>query len=139
MADNTINMHLKLKKNNKEYWEFIRLLRTDHRVQKGFIEQSKITKNDQKNYMNKYNNNYYVCLYDDIPCGYIGEIDGDIRLCTSPQYQGKGIGSFMINEITKIRPNIFAKVKIENVSSLRVFEKAGYVKKYFLLEPKKKN
>ena len=130
-------MDLELRKNNKKYWEFIRLLRSDKRVQSGFIEQSTITRKEQETYMNRYNNNYYVCFCDDIPCGFIGEIDGDIRLCTDPKYQGKGIGSFMIREITKIRPNIFAKIKLDNTSSLRAFEKAGYVKKYYLLEPKK--
>lgn len=130
-------MDLELRKNNKKYWEFIRLLRSDKRVQSGFIEQSTVTRKEQETYMNRYNNNYYVCLCDDIPCGFIGEIDGDIRLCTDPEYQGKGIGSFMIREITKIRPNIFAKIKLDNTSSLRAFEKAGYIKKYYLLEPKK--
>ena len=132
-------MKLKLEKNRKEYWDFIRLLRSDKRVQDGFIEESNISIKEQATYMNEYNNNYYVCLCDNIPCGFIGEINGDIRLCTSPEYQGKGIGSFMIREITKIRPNIFAKVKIENTSSLRAFEKAGYVKKYYLLEPQENN
>jgi len=130
-------MDLELRKNNKKYWEFIRLLRSDKRVQSGFIEQSTVTRKEQETYMNRYNNNYYVCLCDDIPCGFIGEIDGDIRLCTDPEYQGKGIGSFMIREITKIRPTVFAKIKLDNTSSLRAFEKAGYVKKYYLLEPKK--
>jgi GNAT superfamily N-acetyltransferase len=130
-------MNLELKQNNKIYWEFIRLLRSDKRVQSGFIEQTTVTRKEQETYMNRYNNNYYVCFCDDIPCGFIGEIDGDIRLCTDPEYQGKGIGSFMIREITKIRPNIFAKIKLDNTSSLRAFEKAGYVKKYYLLEPKK--
>jgi GNAT superfamily N-acetyltransferase len=130
-------MNLEFKKNNKKYWEFIRLLRSDKRVQSGFVEQVKITRKEQEVYMNKYNNNYYVCLCDDIPSGYIGEIDGNIRLCTAPEYQGKGIGSFMIREITKIQPNIFAKIKLDNWSSIKAFEKAGYVKKYYLLEPKK--
>ena len=130
-------MNLEFKKNNKKYWEFIRLLRSDKRVQSGFIEQSTVTRKEQETYMNRYNNNYYVCLCDDIPSGYIGEIDGNIRLCTAPEYQGKGIGSFMIREITKIQPNIFAKIKLDNWSSIKAFEKAGYVKKYYLLEPKK--
>ena len=132
-------MKLKLKKNSKQYWEFIRILRSDKRVQAGFIKESSITIKEQENYMNKYNDNYYVCLCDDIPCGFIGEIDGDIRLCTDPQYQGRGIGSFMIREITKLRTNIFAKIKLENKSSLRAFEKAGYVKKYYILEPQNKS
>ena len=130
-------MKLQLKKNSKKYWEFIRILRSDKRVQSGFIKKSTITIKEQETYMKKYNNHYYVCLYNDIPCGFIGEINGDIRLCTDPQYQGKGIGSFMIREITKLRPNIFAKIKLDNKASLKAFEKAGYVKKYYLLEPKK--
>ena len=43
----------------------------------------------------------------------------------------------MITQITKLRPNIYAKVKLDNISSVKAFEKAGYEKKYFLLEPKK--
>ena len=130
-------MNLKLKKNDKKYWEFIRQLRSDKRIQSGFIEKVTITKKEQEAYMNKYKDNYYICLCDGSPCGFIGEIDGDIRLCTVPEFQGKGVGSFMIREITRIRPNVFAKIKIDNKSSLKAFEKAGYVKKYYLLEPGK--
>ena len=131
-------MNLKLIPNNKNYWEFIRLLRADKRVQSGFIQNTlKISQEEQKNYMEKYNDNYYICLSDDNPCGFIGEIDGDIRVCTHPDYQGKGVGSFMIKELTTLKPNIYAKVKMDNISSVRAFEKAGYEKKYYILEPKK--
>lgn len=130
-------MNLKLIPNNKNYWEFIRLLRADKRVQSGFIQNTlKISQEEQKNYMEKYNDNYYICLSDDNPCGFIGEIDGDIRVCTHPDYQGKGVGSFMIKELTTLKPNIYAKVKMDNISSVRAFEKAGYEKKYYILEPK---
>jgi len=131
-------MNLKLKPNKKDYWEFIRLLRADERVQSGFIQNtSKISQEQQEKYMENYNDNYYICLSDDNPCGFIGEIDGDIRVCTHPDYQGKGVGSFMIKELTTLRPNIYAKVKMDNISSIRAFEKAGYEKKYYILEPKK--
>ena len=121
-------MKLELKQNEKQYWEFIRILRSDKKVQSGFIQNSNISKTEQEVYMEKYNNNYYICLCDDKPSGFIGEIDGDIRVCTSPDYQGKGIGSFMISEITKLRPNIYAKIKLDNISSIKAFEKAGYEK-----------
>jgi len=130
-------MTLILTKNKKKYWEFIRALRSNKSVENGFIDKVQISKKEQEIYMNKYNDNYYVCLNEQIPCGYIGEINGDIRLCTSPEFQGQGVGTFMIKEFTKIKKNIFAKIKIENMSSIKAFEKAGYEKKYFLLEPKK--
>ena len=130
-------MTLILTKNKKKYWEFIRALRSNKSVENGFINKVQISKKEQEIYMNKYNDNYYVCLNEQIPCGYIGEINGDIRLCTSPEFQGQGVGTFMIKEFTKIKKNIFAKIKIENMSSIKAFEKAGYEKKYFLLEPKK--
>jgi hypothetical protein len=47
------------------------------------------------------------------------------------------VGTFMIKELTKIKKNNFAKIKVENISSIKAFEKAGYEKKYFLFEPKK--
>ena len=130
-------MTLILTKNEKKYWDFIRALRSNKSVENGFINKVQISKKEQEIYMNKYNDNYYVCLNKQIPCGYIGEINGDIRLCTSPEFQGLGVGTFMIKELTKIKKNIFAKIKVENISSIKAFEKAGYEKKYFLFEPKK--
>lgn len=131
-------MKLKLVNNESKYWEFIRLLRSDNRVQSGFVNfVSTISINEQETYMSKYNDNYYICLYNDIPCGFIGEIEGDVRVCTHPDYQGKGIGTFMIKELTNVRPQVYAKIKMDNISSIKAFEKAGYTKKYFILEPNK--
>ena len=54
---------LKLIVCEKKYWEFIRTLRSDDRVQEGFIQRVNITKDQQIEYMKKYNDNYYICLY----------------------------------------------------------------------------
>ena len=62
-------------------------------------------------------------------------IDGDIRICTHPTYQKKGIGTFMIQEFSNVKSNIYAKIKIDNIASIKAFEKAGYKKKYYILEP----
>lgn len=66
--------------------------------------------------------------------GYIGVIDYDIRVATHPDFQGMGVASFMLNEVMKIHPKAVAKVKIENEASLRLFEKCGFKKRYYLLE-----
>jgi len=76
---------------NEEYYEFVRLLRTDERVCRGFIEQVKITPEQQKEYMKRYENCYWICLYNECPAGFIGVIDNDIRICTHPDFQGKGV------------------------------------------------
>ena len=125
---------LKLVKNSPKYWEFIRTLRNHEDIAPGFIKQSEITDIQQATYMLQYNNNYWICLVDDEPAGYVGVIDDDIRVATHPDYQGKGVGTFMIDKIMIIHPTSYAKVKLDNDASLRLFEKCGFKKKYYLLE-----
>jgi len=121
-------------KNKEEYWEFIRQLRNDKRVKGGFIQQDHIERENHLKYMQKYGNNYYICLIDGDPAGYVGVIDRDIRVATHPDYQGKGVGKFMINALMKLYPDSLAKVKIENEASLRLFETCGFTKRYYILE-----
>ena len=127
-------MNLTLVKNNPHYWEFIRKLRNMRGIREGFIQQQEISAVQQAEYMLKYNSNFWVCLAQEKPAGYVGVIDDDIRVATHPDFQGMGVGSFMINEIMKIQPTAFAKVKIDNDASIKLFEKCGFKKKYYLLE-----
>ena len=127
-------MNMKLVKNGPKYWEFIRNLRNTKGVRTGFIQQKEITDIEQAEYMLKYNNNYWICLVDKQPAGYVGVIDNDIRVATHPDYQGKGVGSYMINQIMKVHPNAYAKVKLDNSPSIKLFERCGFKKKYYVLE-----
>ena len=124
----------KLVPNNPNYWEFIRCLRNMDGVREGFIQQDQITTEQHYDYMKKNNNFFWICLDNDVPIGYIGIIEDDIRVATFPKYQGKGVASFMVNETMKVNSNAVAKVKIENKASLRLFEKCGFKKKYYILE-----
>ena len=83
--------------------------------------------------MNNYSKSYRIALVDDRPAGYVGVIDNDIRVCTHPDYQGKGVGKFMINESMKIWPDAIAKVKVNNKASLKLFEACGFKKNYYIL------
>ena len=123
---------LELIKNSPRHWDFIRKLRNS--AKKGFVQQEHITEIQQAEHMLKYNNNYWVCLLDEKPVGYVGVIDDDIRVATHPAFQGQGVGSFMINEIVKLFPDAAAKVKLDNEASLRLFEKCGFEKRFYLLE-----
>ena len=126
-------MQVELVKCTKKYWEFVRVLRNDDRVQSGFIKSSNITKDMQSAYMMMYSKFYRIALVDGKPAGYVGVIEDDIRVCTHPDFQGKGIGKFMINEIMNEEPSAFAKVKIDNEASMKLFEACGFTKKFFIL------
>ena len=103
-------------------------------VREGFIQQEAIDEIQHATYMLKYNNNFWICLDNSQPVGYVGVIKDDIRVATHPAAQGRGTGTFMINEIMKKHPTAMAKVKLDNEASIRLFEKCGFKKKYYLLE-----
>ena len=58
----------------------------------------------------------------------------DIRVATHPDFQGKGVGKFMIESLMEAHPLSFAKVKIDNEASLGLFESCGFKRKYYILE-----
>ena len=125
---------MELVKNGPKFWEFIRNLRNMEGVKEGFVQQENIDKIQHAEYMLQYNNHYWVCIVDRKAAGYVGVIDDDIRVATHPDYQGKGVGSFMINQVMKMCPTAYAKVKLDNTPSIRLFERCGFKKKYYLLE-----
>ena len=90
-------MGLELVPNKEGYYEFIRNLRNDDRVRDGFIQQEHISLEEQVAYMQVHESDYFICLNDETPVGYIGVIDGDIRLCTSPDHQRPGHWDFYVN------------------------------------------
>lgn len=117
-----------------QYWDFVRKLRMDERVAYGFIEKAYITIEQQINYMSKHWQEYFICLIDQEPVGFVGSVDGDIRVCTSPEFQKRGIAKFMLNYIIDKFPNSFAKIKIDNESSVKSFESCGFTKQFYILK-----
>ena len=103
-------------------------------VKEGFVQQDIIDEIEHAKYMLKYNNNYWVCVIEGVPAGYVGVIDDDIRVATHPDFQGHGVGSFMINRIMEMHPTAYAKVKLDNEASIKLFEKCDFKKKFYLLE-----
>ena len=78
--------------------------------------------------------NYLICIDNDEIIGFIGHVDNDIRLATKKTHQKKGVGKFMVEGLMKKFPESFAKVKIDNEASKRLFESCGFKKKYYILE-----
>ena len=112
--------------NVPKYWEFIRKLRNHPMSKKGFVEQSDITEDEQIEYMQKHNDDYYVCVQDGRAVGFIGAVDGDIRLAVDPLWKGLGIGEYMLNSFMCRHPHTHAKILKDNTPSIRLFEKCGF-------------
>ncbi len=119
-----------------EYWNFIKDLRTHPENIEGFEQQVEITEEQQRRYMQKYSMFYRICLLDNEPVGFVGVIEDDIRIATDPKFKKMGIGKFMIEEIMKEFPTAFAKVKVENTASLKLFSSCGFIPKYTILHKK---
>jgi len=127
-------MVIEIVENNPKYYEFIRLLRNDERVRHGFIQTNEISTEEQIVYMSKYESNYIIVLVDGVPGGYAGSIDNDIRICVHPDFQGKGLGKILIGHLMKRFPNSYAKIKIDNEASKKMFSKCGFKVKYVIME-----
>ena len=84
--------------------------------------------------MLKHGRHYYICLKAGSPIGFVGQINGDIRVAVEPGHQGRGVGKFMIDQIMELHPESVAKVKLGNEASVRLFESCGFEKKYYILE-----
>jgi RimJ/RimL family protein N-acetyltransferase len=120
--------------NSPGYWEFIRELRTNRFVMEGFISQVDISAEEQRDYMRRHASRYFVCLYNGKPAGYVGVVENDIRIAVHPDFQRMGIGSYMLRRLVEHYPLAEAKIKIDNEASLRLFERAGFRKQFFVLQ-----
>ena len=117
---------MELVKCEEEYWEFVRKLRMDGRVIDGFLETTPITKEQQVGYMKNNYQHYRIALVNGQPAGYVGVLNDDIRVCTHPDFWGVGVGKFMIKSAMAIWPTAYAKVKIGNIASDKLFISCGF-------------
>ena len=122
----------KIVKCEKQYWEFVRLLRIDLRVLDGFVNKSEISKNQQEAYMEQFSDCYRIALLEDKPVGFFGVIENDIRICVHPDYQNQGIGKLLVKSCSLIWPNAGAKIKVSNEASIKLFESCGYQLEFLL-------
>ena len=127
-----VTQNLKIVDCEERYWNFVRLLRMDHRVTDGFVEKMEISVEQQTFYMTKNSECYRIALLNNEPIGYFGVIEDDIRICVHPDYQGQGIGKFLVKHCFEIWPTAHAKIKVSNKSSQKFFESCGYELEFLL-------
>ncbi len=125
-------VNLQLVPCTEEYWEFVRLLRIDPINQEGFFTKANITPEQQKEFMIHNWSKYKICLANNEPAGYVGLLYGhEITYCVHPDFHGRGIGSYMIEEFSKPFSSVDAFVKVDNIASQKVFEKLGWEKQIY--------
>lgn len=135
---------MKLEKVSHENdWEIIRAIRNHPENCQYFGNQS-VNFNEHRMHMIEKQDYYRMCVVEQegkyvdgvlkLCVGFVGVVDNDIRLAILPEFKNMGIGTFMVKEMLKLYPNLCAKVKIENENSLKLFEKLGFKKKYYVLE-----
>lgn len=119
-------VNLRLVHNEPKYYELIRELRTNPKNIHGFVERVEITPEQQVRYMIEHGKEYQICLLGDVPVGFVGVVNEDIRFAVHPDYHNKGIGKFMISKLILENQNVSAKVMHNNIASRRVFESCGF-------------
>ena len=130
-----MDLQVQVVDNSPEHYEFIRLLRNDPRVAEGFLESASITAQQQSRYMNRFAHCYMVALVNGRPAGYGGVVDGDLRVCVHPDYQGQGIGGVIVARLLDRFPGAQVRIKWGNEASFRLFAKFGYEPYVVLLAP----
>lgn len=130
MSDRRVE--LKLVPISVDYFEFVRRLRTDSRDSASYIDNAEITVQDQIDYMNRHLKDYFICLDGNVPVGFIGVIQNDIRLAVDHEFRNRGVATFMVKKISKLYPEAHAKIKTSNVASIALFESAGYERVFYI-------
>ena len=132
MVDKTKEEELRMDKCLYHYWDFI--LQVRNIGSEGFFTQVVILPLDHHEFMLSNYATYRVCVRGDQPIGFIGHVNGDIRVATHPAYRGRGVAKYMLNEFMKEFPNTVAKVKAGNEASLSLFKSCGFKVIYYGLE-----
>jgi ribosomal protein S18 acetylase RimI-like enzyme len=128
---------LRLVKNNPSYWEFIRCLKNTDAARANSVSSHVITPDEHKNYMNRYGEQYFICLKEDTPVGYVGaNARGYISIAVAEFARGQGLGKFMLKTYCSYEDNATRRaiVSTSNDASLALFESCGFKKRYYIFE-----
>ena len=98
-------MKLRLREANMEDSSWIRMVRNSEENSWAFGNQ-RVGKEEHEDYMAKNIDKYWICesfpLYGWTKVGWCGIVDKDIRICTHPQWKGKGVCCYISNRIKEI-------------------------------------
>jgi len=124
-------MKLKLVNCDRMFW--IDILEIRNKEKKCFINQKEVQIKDHFNYMLHNSKFYEVCVADNIFAGFVGLVNGDIRIGVSNKFKRKGIGKFMLQNFKKFEQIKQVKIKVDNEASIKLFESLGFKKNLYIM------
>ncbi len=133
------------RKVKRDDWEFILELRNS--LFENFHKQnSPIKLKEHEKYMKTQVKNkkfwQWIITERDRDIGYIRILEEDVSILLKEEFQGKGFGTKALRKLGKqssIPRKLIGVIKVENISSIRSFEKAGYKLKTLIFEKETKN
>jgi RimJ/RimL family protein N-acetyltransferase len=136
-------MKIKLRHVKNFDWDFILKLRNSKKNRLQMYSTTIITKKEHYDYMTKQLLNphfiHRIICYDKKDVGYIRILENDVSIFLDEKYHGKGIGTKALKLIEKIAKNsnitkLIARIRIENIQSLKIFNKNDYQLKMYWFE-----
>lgn len=120
--------------NNKKYWDEILKIRNENCF--GFGNDSIISQDIHYDFMKKHYDNYFVLFLSDIQrvVGFVGCVNNDIRVAVHSDFKKMGLGKDLILFIKNKYPNSIAKVKPDNIASLKLFQSCGFKNTWCIYE-----
>jgi len=125
---------LKIRPVNLDSTEWNEILKIRNLTSHGFGNTEQIMYIEHFHFMKEHYNDYVVAVMDDDIVGFGGVVKDDIRVAVHPDHQGLGIGKNIISYLSARYPDGFAKVKVDNEASLKLFESCGFKKTWYILE-----
>jgi len=107
-----------------EHYEAIRLIRNENR--EAFWCTKEVEYETHQIFMNLHSSTYRVALDKSGVVGFVGHVEGDLRIACTLSHQGSGLACFMFSAFLKDYPFITVRVRRSNVRSLAFFKKLGY-------------
>ena len=127
---------LEIRPASYDFEEWKKILNIRNLTRQGFGNTEKISVDTHFYFMKEHYSNYVVALMDDELVGFGGVVADDIRVAVHPDHQGMGIGKNIISFLSFKFPEAFAKVKVDNEASIKLFESCGFEKTWYILEKK---
>jgi len=110
---------------SSDFFEPIRSLR--NKVSNGFLNTEEVDCATHQRFMSKHASTYRVAIDSKrMFVGFIGHVDGDLRLATEPSEMRKGVATFMYNVFIREFSGLSVKILKSNVKSRQFFMKLGW-------------